>query len=250
MTTVPVRNISCATETLEERFRRLEKTLLDDVKDVRSQTAIVNHAAFREIINLGEAVVPLMLEDLDKGPRFWIWVLPEITRADPVKPSDAGNIAKMSLAWLSWARENGYKTKGIDDHFPSLKGLAYEVTGPRDPDYNCVAWAIGVTDKWWSPAEKAQWPDGVPREQTLAAYQAVFESLGYAVCDQSDVEPAFEKVALFHNPAKDRVHAARQLKNGRWTSKLGKLERIEHALRDLEGVEYGLVVVVMKRPVE
>ena len=44
-------------------------------------------------------------------------------------------------------------------------------------------------------------------------------------------------------------HAARQLPSGRWTSKLGFLEDIEHALHDLEGTEYGAVVLVMKRPI-
>ena len=45
------------------------------------------------------------------------------------------------------------------------------------------------------------------------------------------------------------LHAARQLPNGRWTSKLGELEDIEHVLHDLEGAAYGSVVLVMKRPV-
>lgn len=34
-------------------------------------------------------------------------------------------------------------------------------------------------------------------------------------------------------------HAARQLPNGRWTSKCGQAEDIEHDLRDLEGRLYG-----------
>jgi hypothetical protein len=44
-------------------------------------------------------------------------------------------------------------------------------------------------------------------------------------------------------------HAARQLPSGRWTSKLGPMEDIEHALHDLTGMAYGSVVLVMKRPV-
>jgi hypothetical protein len=43
-------------------------------------------------------------------------------------------------------------------------------------------------------------------------------------------------------------HAARQLPSGRWTSKIGVLEDIEHSLRDLEGDEYGTATVLMKRP--
>ncbi len=38
------------------------------------------------------------------------------------------------------------------------------------------------------------------------------------------------------------------LADGRWTSKLGPMEDIEHALHDLAGMVYGSVALVMKRP--
>jgi hypothetical protein len=39
------------------------------------------------------------------------------------------------------------------------------------------------------------------------------------------------------------------LPNGRWTSKLGEREDIEHSLHDLTGMVYGSVVLVLKRPI-
>jgi hypothetical protein len=62
------------------------------------------------------------------------------------------------------------------------------------------------------------------------------------------VEPGYEKVALFALAGVPK-HAARQLPSGRWVSKLGPSEDIEHALHDLTGMVYGSVVLVMKRPV-
>jgi len=44
------------------------------------------------------------------------------------------------------------------------------------------------------------------------------------------------------------THAARQLENGRWTSKLGELEDIEHDLHHLASGAYGAVVQILKRP--
>ncbi len=96
-------------ETVEERFRRLEATWMEEVGHLSSFTAIVGHPAFREIVGMGEAVVPLMLRELDERPRLWVWALPEITGADPVLPEDGGKIAKMSEAWLHWGREHGYR---------------------------------------------------------------------------------------------------------------------------------------------
>ncbi len=98
---------SAPAETVEERFRRLEATWTAETGYLSSYTDIVEHPAFREIIRLGEAVVPLMLRDLEERPRLWVWALPEITGADPVPPGEGGNIAKMSEAWLRWGRAKG-----------------------------------------------------------------------------------------------------------------------------------------------
>jgi hypothetical protein len=73
------------------------------------------------------------------------------------------------------------------------------------------------------------------RAATLETFQAAFATLGYAVCGSEDLAPGTEKIALFTDSAGVPTHAARQLANGRWTSKIGKLEDIEHDLHDLEG---------------
>jgi hypothetical protein len=75
---------------------------------------------------------------------------------------------------------------------------------------------------------------------------ATFTTLGYVPCSGEGPEPGFEKVALF---ARDGVptHAARQLLNGRWTSKLGLREDIEHDLHAVSGELYGSVVLFLKR---
>jgi hypothetical protein len=96
-------------ETVEARFRRLEADWLAGVGYSSSSTQLRSHPAFQEIISLGEAVVPLMLRDLEERPRLWVWALPRITGADPVPESDRGNIARMSEAWLRWGREHGYR---------------------------------------------------------------------------------------------------------------------------------------------
>ena len=94
---------------MEERFRRLESTWLAEVGYSSSSTVLRSHPAFQEIIALGEAVVPLMLRDLEERPRLWVWALPEITGANPVPASDTGDIRKMSAAWLTWGKAKGYR---------------------------------------------------------------------------------------------------------------------------------------------
>jgi hypothetical protein len=96
-------------------------------------------------------------------------------------------------------------------------------------------------------ASEDTWPIGVVRAETIEAFQDAFASLGYAVCDDDKHEPGFEKVALFALDGLPK-HASRQLPSGRWASKLGLSEDIEHSLHDLSGNVYGAVAIVMKRP--
>jgi hypothetical protein len=98
-----------APESVEQRFRRLEAKWQMETAFISSRTVLCNHPAFLEIISLGDAVVPLMLRDIEKEPRLWVWALRQITGADPVPKSDQGNITKMGEAWLRWGREHGYR---------------------------------------------------------------------------------------------------------------------------------------------
>jgi len=139
---------------------------------------------------------------------------------------------------------------GLEDVFPALRGQSYQVTSPRDHRYNCIAFAAGDDRNWWWPdaAGEDTWPAGVARTETVGAFRDVFATLGYGVCDGDQLEPGNEKVALFALAGVPK-HVSRQLPNGRWVSKLGPGEDIEHELHDLTGMVYGAVVLVMKRPV-
>ena len=134
--------------------------------------------------------------------------------------------------------------------FPLLRDGNWRVSSSIDDRYNCIALAANVTADWWWPvgAERTYWPEGVSRVVTLEAFREAFATLGYVVCASDEFEPGVEKIALFAGDQGTPRHAARQLASGRWTSKLGKMEDIEHSLRDLEGTVYGSVVLVMKRP--
>ncbi|HLN31365.1 MAG TPA: hypothetical protein VK395_26730 [Gemmataceae bacterium] len=138
----------------------------------------------------------------------------------------------------------------LEDVFPGLRGQPYQIKSPRDQRYNCIAFAAGSDRTWWWPdaAGEDAWPAGVARAETIDAFCEAFAALGYVLCDDEQPESGFEKVALFAVSGVPK-HAARQLVTGRWVSKLGPSEDIEHALHDLTGMVYGAVVLVMKRPV-
>jgi hypothetical protein len=132
--------------------------------------------------------------------------------------------------------------------FPLLRSEDFLTTSEATKDYNCIAWAAGQTDAWWWPDDhkQAYWPEGAPREETLEAFFQTFGLLGYVPCQDDQLESGQEKVALYALNGKP-THAARQLPDGQWTSKLGKEVDITHTLRGLEGPRYGKVAAFLKR---
>ena len=139
----------------------------------------------------------------------------------------------------------------IEGFFPNLTEDSYSITSPESIDYNCIAWAVGNNSVWWWPDAQflGYWPPEIPRTETLDAFIKAYENFGYILCEDASVELGFEKVAIYVDSEEKPTHAARQLISGRWTSKLGRLEDIEHdSLDRLKGLEYGSVAAILKRP--
>ena len=136
----------------------------------------------------------------------------------------------------------------LEGAFPRLRTAPYRVTSPETPQYNCIAWAAGDTERWWWPdaLDLAYWPAGIPREESVAAFVQAYERLGFEVCEDESPEPECEKIAIFAIADRPK-HVARQLADGTWTSKLGSGVDIEHILESLECELYGAVVSVMRR---
>jgi hypothetical protein len=139
----------------------------------------------------------------------------------------------------------------VEDKFPNLAGSDHKITSASSPSYNCIAWAADDTEKWWWPDENqcAYWPPNVPRSTTIESFIAAFRSLGYERCPGAEYEPWLEKVAIYIDAAGNPQHAARQLPNRLWTSKLGRSIDLEHDLEALCGPYYGTASIFMSRPI-
>jgi hypothetical protein len=142
------------------------------------------------------------------------------------------------------------------EEFPHLDPAStYTKTSEPTTDYNCIGWAVGDSENWWwpGPFNLGYWPTTVKREEKLEAFAQAFSTLGYERCTDSKLEPGFEKIALYGEPSPlgrwKPKHAARQLPNGEWTSKMGSFEDITHTtLEALYDASYGIAVHYFKRP--
>lgn len=141
--------------------------------------------------------------------------------------------------------------------FPDLAGDGdFHVTSADDPQYNCIAWAASVDDRWWWPLPPGtpttvavNWPVQPPPAPTLEAFVTAFETLGFVRSEDGELDPAVEKIALYLDQSGKPTHAARQLADGTWTSKLGPYFDISHGTPEaVQGDEYGTLGAFLERP--
>ncbi len=92
-------------ETLEQRFHRLAKAWKEGRNSLSTAKRMAAHPAYQEIIAMAEAVVPLIVAELERKPDHWFIALHAITGASPVPESVRGDLTAMAEAWIRWWRE-------------------------------------------------------------------------------------------------------------------------------------------------
>lgn len=153
--------------------------------------------------------------------------------------------------------------------FPELTDGNHSVTSDPDDEQNCIAYAADDLIRWWWPNLERKslpsnfvipryyyWPPGCPDEETVEAFVAAFKTVGFEECDKMDdgtLEKGYQKIAIYalsENGKDIPQHAAKQspVRNGKWRSKMGMDEDIEHDLAALFGPEFGRVVKIMCKP--
>lgn len=144
-----------------------------------------------------------------------------------------------------------WRNRELEEYFPRLVEGNYLITSPVDRNYNCVAWAVGDTSRFWYDVriKGYYWPPGVGSADTVDGWKQAFAIHGYADSQSRDFDPKFEKIAIYIDADGLPSHVARQTDSRAWTSKLGKGCDIEHSTLDaLEGEQYGTVGAIMQRP--
>jgi hypothetical protein len=154
----------------------------------------------------------------------------------------------------------------IIDRFPELAyDPNFKITSNETGDYNCIAWAYNGTERWmWPKCENYPailqnryfWSKGVTNTNHVSAFIEAFSQTGYQLCDTWQHEDGYQKIALYTKTRTcECTHAARELVEndnvcGKWTSKLGVWNDIQHSTPyRVEGVDYGMVYCFMKRKI-
>lgn len=147
--------------------------------------------------------------------------------------------------------------RSIISAFPKLAEDCYfKITSKKTPTYNCIAWAYGIDNRWmWPNTGKYHfidgvhfWPDDNIIDENVDNFIEAFVSKGYEICENCAFDAGYRKIALYVKPnTKTCTHAARELRNGYWTSKLGDKNDIQHESPfSIEGDWYGVVHCIMR----
>ncbi len=134
--------------------------------------------------------------------------------------------------------------------WPDLSEDCFEHTSETDERYNCVAWAVNDKRNWWEPSEEPQhyWPNKATLAYTRAAFREAFATRHFEPCADGALVDGYEKIAIYFL-GDDFRHVAKQLADGRWSSKLGNKKDIAHdTLESLAGDFYGEASEFMRRP--
>jgi hypothetical protein len=147
-----------------------------------------------------------------------------------------------------------------EEEFPNLFSTGYGKTSEEDESYNCFAFAADKnnTEYWWTPISIGNgfyWPEGLERKTNIDTFVKLYKIQGgFEPCENNstELEQGIEKVALYVDDQNEVSHAARQLEDGSWASKLGDWEDVEHYM--LEGLSkhinkpaYGTVTKILRR---
>ena len=131
--------------------------------------------------------------------------------------------------------------------FPNLASEGFAVVDQPSRRYNCIAYAAGDTNNWWWPDGTSYWPEWATQTDRMESLQEAFAGQGYERCDDGSTESGYQKVALYDLSGEMR-HAALQMPNGSWRSKMGQGPVIEHlSPGSLSGGDYGNPTVFMRR---
>lgn len=94
-------------QDLRAEFNELAERWHDETGHMSSAISFTQHPAYLRIIGMGPAVVPFILEDLQRTQAHWFVALRLITGENPIKPEDRGKVQRLADSWIAWGRERG-----------------------------------------------------------------------------------------------------------------------------------------------
>jgi len=124
----------------------------------------------------------------------------------------------------------------------------FVLTSPTSYQYNCIAYAMGMQDRWIDCADLPwHWWPPVSKGSNESDLVEAFKYFGFEPCGMDDtLDVQYDKVALYHNDV-GWTHAARVVNDGIYHSKFGASYDGTHSCGDVLKAQYGEPFLIMRR---
>ncbi len=124
----------------------------------------------------------------------------------------------------------------------------FKLLSPFSFQYNCIAFALGMTDRWVDPsAIPWHWWPPIEKGPDIDHLKNAFKYFGFEECGMDDeVDELYDKIALYHI-ANHWTHAARIVADGICHSKFGESYDGYHSSGNVLQAQYGDVCLIMRR---
>lgn len=125
----------------------------------------------------------------------------------------------------------------------------FKLLSPSTYDYNCIAFAMGMQDRWVDHCSEIPWHWWPPVERGSSVKHLIdaFQYFGFEECGMDDTpDDLYDKVALYSD-IDGWTHAARIVTEGIYHSKFGESYDGCHSRGDVLQAQYGKVCLIMRR---
>jgi hypothetical protein len=94
-------------QSFEKDFKKHERIWKRDTQYFSSPGDKYLHPSYARIIGMGRPAASLILKSMQRQSADWFYALRAITGANPVTSAMAGDVRKMSEAWIKWGERQG-----------------------------------------------------------------------------------------------------------------------------------------------
>jgi len=184
---------------IAEQYKALQDKLNFDTGHFSSVSRMVRHPAYKEIVELGKDVIPIILDEFDRYlqtdeaeafPGWWTFNVLDALSGAKLEGGRAGVLVDWVGLWVKWGEENGHLAKDRPKHWktPPVVYKGWVIVGQRhgeesvlcpkrDPrnafekEKGTAAWvskidaARKVDDGWW---KKHAWVFDTKKEAEIA----------------------------------------------------------------------------------
>jgi hypothetical protein len=106
-----IRRVTSTAKNLKTEFKRLVAIWKRETGFLSRIDQKMTHPAYKQIIAMGAAAIPLILDDLETNGGHWVDALSELTQHEPIPPDENYALSDLVAAWIACGKRHYPKAR-------------------------------------------------------------------------------------------------------------------------------------------